>query len=581
MTFDDLGLNSKLTKAVRALGFETPMPIQQAAIPKILNGESDLVGLAQTGTGKTAAFGLPMLQLIDDRSSHLQGLVICPTRELCLQITQDLTLYARYLQKARIVAVYGGADMAEQIRQIKAGAQIIVATPGRLLDLMNRRVVSATHVRFAVLDEADEMFGMGFCEDIDDILSRTPSTRRVWLFSATMPPAAARIAKTYMREPVEITIGRRNQGAENIHHAYYVIKEVNRYAALKRLIDFEPGIYGLIFCRTRAETRKVAENLARDGYNAEALHGDMSQEQRSQVMRKYRERTVRLLVATDVAARGIDVEEISHVIHYNLPDESERYTHRSGRTARAGKSGASLILVNSREVKRMPELERRVGVRFTEAKVPCGSDICAKQVAAMADRVAAVNVDPEEISPYLPSVYKAFDRMSKEELIQRVLSLEFNRFFGDYRDSVDLNLAGRKAVKGKISGKEKTKTVSKTVPDRKVQRFFINIGRLDNINEGAIVRWVCDKTGIRSSKIGQIDLKREFSFFDVDQRVAQKVSKGLHKAKLDNRVVTIQPVERSGAPVSKKRRRRKHKVSLSGRRVAGRARSSAGERAVA
>lgn len=549
MKFNDLGLNPNLMKAIESLGFEEPTPIQKAAIPKIMDGRSDLVGLAQTGTGKTAAFGLPMLHLMDAGVSVLQGLVICPTRELCLQITNDLTQYARYMENIQITAVYGGANMAEQIRKIKRGAQIVVATPGRLLDLLNRGVVPTPHIRFVVLDEADEMFSMGFQEDINDILKRTPETKQTWLFSATMPSAAARIAKTYMHDPVEVTVGRRNIGAENIHHACYVIKEKDRYPALKRLIDFEPDIYGLIFCRTREETRSVAEKLVKDGYNAEALHGDLSQEQRNQVMRKYRERTLQLLVATDVAARGIDVEDISHVIHYNLPDEPDRYTHRSGRTARAGKSGASMMLVNTREVRRVPELERRVKIQFTMGKIPQGREICEKQLLAMVNRMAAVDVNHNDIAPYLPSVYNAVADLTKEELIQRFVSMEFNRFLNYYRDTGDLNARSAPAAKPVKS--------SKRISSREAQRFFINIGRLDNINEGAIVRWVCEETGIRADKIGQIDLKREFSFFDVDKRVAQKVVKGLKNAKLDNRAINLQPVENVKPAPAKKSRHRK------------------------
>ena len=563
MTFDELGLNPKLLKAVHSLGFTTPTPIQQSAIPDLLEGRSDLVGLAQTGTGKTAAFGLPMLQLIDPKKAVTQGVVICPTRELCVQITADLKRLACYLKQLDIVPVYGGAGMANQIRQIKRGAQLIVATPGRLLDLMHRGVVPTSQIRFVVLDEADEMFTMGFQEDIDEILKRTPDTRRTWLFSATMPAAAERIAKTYMQDPIELSVGQRNRGAENIEHIYYVIKEKDRYAALKRLIDFEPDIYGLVFCRTRAETRTVAEKLSHEGYNAEALHGDLSQDQRSRVMRGFRDRTLHILVATDVAARGIDVEDISHVIHYNLPDDTERYTHRSGRTARAGKSGFSLMLVNSREVRRLSEIERRAGVRLERGKIPQGRDICEKQLLAIVKKMAAVEVRQSDIASYLPLAQKALQNLNKEELIQRFVSVEFNRFLNDYRDSHDLNV---RAVKPK----ERAGRVSEK-PDKDVRRFFINIGRLDKINEGAIVRLVCDKTGIGSKKIGQINLKREFSFFDVDERVADKVLHGLKNAKLDNRSVTIKPMAHTptesrrsnGKSISKKyssRTNRRHRA---------------------
>ncbi len=559
MKFDDLGLNPKLLQAIQTLGFIEPTAIQKAAIPKIMDGQSDLVGLAQTGTGKTAAFGLPMLHLMDTEAPRLQGLVICPTRELCLQITGDLTQYARYLPSVQVTAVYGGASMSEQIRKIKHGSQVIVATPGRLIDLMNRGTVNTTHIRFVVLDEADEMFSMGFQEDINDILKRTPETKRTWLFSATMPSSAARIAKTYMHDPVEVTVGKRNIGAENIRHTYYVIREVDRYAALKRLIDFEPQIYGLIFCRTRAETSSVAEKLLKDGYHAEALHGDLSQEQRNHVMRKYRDRTLQILVATDVAARGIDVEDITHVIHYNLPDESERYTHRSGRTARAGKSGVSLMLVNTREARRVPELERRAGMKFEKGKIPQGREICEKQLYAMVDKMVAVDVNQKEIAPYLPPVYQALESLSKEDLIQRFVSAEFNRFLDYYRAAGDLNAGSTRSSDNTRSAdstrSSAPKRSSKRTPAEDMQRFRIDIGRQNKINEGAIVRWVCDKAGIRSNKIGQIDLKGDFSFFDVDKRVAQKVFNSLKNSKLDDRPVTIQPAETATPRITDKKSR--------------------------
>ena len=563
MTFEAFGLQPALLKAVQSLGFTTPTPIQRAVIPPLLKGQSDLVGMAQTGTGKTLAFGLPMLQLMHPKKAGAQGVVICPTRELCVQITDDLKRLACNLKQMDIVPVYGGAGMAEQIRRIKRGASLLVATPGRLLDLMRRGVVSTQNIKFVVLDEADEMFSMGFQEDLDDILKRTPATRRTWLFSATMPAGAERIAKTYMRDPLEVSIGQRNGGAENIEHVYYVVKEKDRYEALKRLIDFEPDIFGLVFCRTRVETQTVAEKLCRDGYNAEALHGDLSQEQRSRVMRGYRDRTLQILVATDVAARGIDVDDISHVIHYNLPDDTERYTHRSGRTARAGKSGFSLMLVSPREVHRLSGIQQQAGRRFERGTIPQGIDICEKQLLSIVDRMAAVEVRHADIEAYLPLVKKALGNLSKEELLERLVSVEFNRFLNDYRNSDDLNVAPPKPKK-----KAERFSVSESKDNR---RFFINIGRLDKINEGAIVRWVCDKTGISSKKIGQIDLKREFSFFDVDKQVAGKVLNGLKNAKLENRVVTIKPVDKRpmesgqpfGKPISKKhspRSNRRHRA---------------------
>ena len=534
MNFSELELNQSLLKGLEALGFQKPTPTQERVIPPLMSGPTDLVGLAQTGTGKTAAFGLPLLQMAAFDPPGPRGLVICPTRELCLQITRDLSQFARFIEDVRIIAVYGGASMGEQIRLLKKGAHIIVATPGRLLDLIRRKAVLTGNIQVCVLDEADEMLSMGFQEELDEILRQTPPTKRTWLFSATMPPGAARLAKAYMTDPLEVIAGKRNMGADNIHHTCYVIKEKDRYPALKRLIDYAPDIYGLIFCRTREETRSVAERLMKDGYNAEALHGDLSQDQRNTILRKFRERTLQILVATDVAARGLDVEDITHVINYNLPDEAERYTHRSGRTARAGKSGLSMLLVNTREARRISDLERRAGVRFTMDSIPSGRDICEKQLMAMVEKMVRVDVNHQEIEPYLSPVYKALQNLGKEELIQRFVSVEFNRFLDYYRDSGDLN--AYRAVKT-----EKTKPAArqKHTPGNGMRRMFISVGRLDNIRAGAIVRLVCDKAGIRSDKIGQIDLKRQFSLFDVDRLVAAKVLKALKGAKLDKRTIEV------------------------------------------
>jgi ATP-dependent RNA helicase DeaD len=519
MRFNKLRLKEELLKAIDDLGFEYPTPIQEKVIPEILDGYADLVGLAQTGTGKTAAFGLPMIQLVDFELRKLQGLVLCPTRELCLQITDDLNRYGKYIKGFRIVAVYGGASIREQIRQLKKGAQIVVATPGRMLDLLNRKALSLTGIKYAVLDEADEMLNMGFKEDIDAILSQTPSHKRTWLFSATMPAAAERLAGAYMSNPVQITLGTRNKVAENIEHTCYVINEKDRYQALKRLIDYVPDIFGLIFCRTRDETRIVAEKLMKDGYNAEALHGDLSQGQRNCVMGKFRARTLQVLVATDVAARGLDVDDITHVINYNLPDEPERYTHRSGRTARAGKSGASVVLINTREIARIKDLERHSDIRFHFAKIPGGRSICEKQLYALVDKMVRVDVNGQEIQEYLPPVYEALSSFSKEELIQRFVSTEFNRFLDYYRDAGNINAEVRK--------RDQPSHREKKLAKKKTQRFFINVGRLDKLREKAIARLVCDKAGIPPDKLGTIALKREFSFFDVEKSVAKKVLKSL------------------------------------------------------
>lgn len=541
-----------MVKAVEGLGFQTPMPIQEKAIPALLSGERDFVGLAQTGTGKTGAFGLPLIQRIDLALPRPQGIVMCPTRELCLQITDDLKKFAKHVKDISIVAVYGGASISYQTRQLKNGTQIIVATPGRLLDLIDRKAVNLSRISYAVLDEADEMLNMGFQEDIDSILGKMPGHRRVWLFSATMPEEVAGIARNYLTDPVEVTVGGRNRSPKNIEHTCYVIREKHRYQGLKRIIDFTPEMFGLVFCRTRKETQTVAEALMQDGYQAEALHGDLSQAQRDYVMRKFRHGTVRILVATDVAARGLDVEDITHVIHYNLPDEAETYTHRSGRTARAGKSGASIALINTKEMRRVRELEKRGNIRFEFGKIPDGRVICEKQLFGLVEKIVHTDVNQEEIADYLPAVYDALGRFDKEELIKRFVSAEFNRFLEYYRHAGDINVktgpetaAASKPTKRKYRLKEK-----------KTQRFFINVGRLDKINEGAIVRLICDKSGIRSSMIGEIDLNREFSFFEVEKSTAGRVRNSFNNARLDGRPVQVRKVLKK-----KKHRKGKRRIS--------------------
>jgi ATP-dependent RNA helicase DeaD len=528
MDFTTFGLTPEIVRALDQLGLARATAIQKAAIPRMLNDDTDIIGLAQTGTGKTAAYGLPLIQVIDSASPTLQGLVLCPTRELCLQITDDLKRFARYTPGVQIAAVFGGADMGQQIRLIKKGVRIIVATPGRLLDLIHRRAVSLKAISHAVLDEADEMLNMGFQEDIDAILAHTPGGKRTWLFSATMPPAAAKIARTYMKSPLTISAGAANRAADNIAHACYVVNEADRYAALKRLIDYTPGIFGLIFCRTRIETQRVADQLMADGYQAEPLHGELTQVQRNRVMHKFRQRTLQLLVATDVAARGLDVNNITHVINYNLPDEPQRYTHRSGRTARAGKSGESIILVNTRERHRLGLLEAQSGVRFSYKTIPSGRAVCEKQLQAMVQRLVSTTVDDSAIDTYLPAVLEPLSGLSKEALIRRLVSAEFKRFGDDYRMAPDINVAVKKRTRPQSP-------VSVDPAGRR--RFFINVGRLDKLKEGAIVRMVCRNAGISAKKLGRIDLKREFSFFDVDQSVAARVLDALQGVKLDGRTI--------------------------------------------
>ncbi len=529
MDFTAFRLKPGIVRALDQLGFRQATAIQAAAIPRMLADDSDIIGLAQTGTGKTAAYGLPLIQLIDFASPSLQALVLCPTRELCLQITDDLKRFARYTPGAQIAAVFGGADIGQQIRQIKNGARLVVATPGRLLDLINRGAVRLETLAYAVLDEADEMLNMGFQEDIDAILKHTPAGRRTWLFSATMPPAAVKMAQTYMNRPATISAGPSNRAADNIAHACYVVRDADRYAALRRVIDYTPGIFGLIFCRTRLETQQVADKLMADGYQAEPLHGELTQAQRSRVMLKFRQRTLQLLVATDVAARGLDVDDITHVINYNLPDEPQRYTHRSGRTARAGKHGESIILVNARERHRLGSLESQSGVRFTHKKIPSGRAVCEKQLQAMVQALVSTTVDDDAIDDYLPAVLETLSSLDREALIRRFVAAEFKRFLDHYREAPDINVSVKKRrtrPHGVVNG-----TPAAT------QRFFINVGRLDKLKEGAIVRMVCHSAGISAKKLGRIDLKREFSFFDVEQSVATRVLNALQGVKLDGRTI--------------------------------------------
>lgn len=542
MDFKELGLNADLVRAVTALGFSAPMPIQEKAIPVLLDSRRDMVGLAQTGTGKTAAFGLPLLQGIDPSVSAPQAVILCPTRELCLQITADMGQFSTHLKGVHTVAVYGGASIVDQMRQIRRGAQIIAATPGRLIDLLRRKAVTMAQVSVAVLDEADEMLNMGFQEEIDQILDTLPRNRRIWLFSATMPSGVATIADRYLADPVKITVGGKHRSPKNIAHTCYTIREKDRYEALKRVLDFSPGIFGLVFCRTRKETQDVAAGLMQDGYDAEALHGDLSQAQRDYVMEKFRRTAVRILVATDVAARGIDVDDITHVIHYKLPDETELYTHRSGRTARAGKCGSSVALINVKEKYRIQAIEKRCRIRFDFGKLPGGPEICQKQLLSQIEKIVTARVDPADMADYLPAAYEALAGIDRDALIQRLVASEFKRFFERYRDAADINVTPRKpAGTGARTAKPKPPAKNR-LQGRKTQRFFINIGRLDKINEGAIVRLICDRSGIRSNMIGQIDLKREFSFFEVEQRAAGRVHQSVKNARLDGRTVKIRPV---------------------------------------
>lgn len=537
MSFENLGLSDDVLRAVKAIGFENPTPIQEKTIPELLEGSKDLIGLAQTGTGKTASFGLPMIELTDFDTKKVQGLVICPTRELCIQISKDFNNFTKFIKGAQIVSVYGGAGIVKQITSLKKGAHIVVATPGRLHDLIRRKSVDLSNVKYVVLDEADEMMSMGFKEDLDIILNQTPKQKRTWLFSATMPAEVSRIADNYMDSPLEIIAGKKNSLATNIEHVCYCVREKNRYDALKRVIDFYPDIYGLIFCRTRNETGEVAEKLIRDGYNAEALHGDLSQMQRDAVMKSFRSKTLDFLVATDVAARGIDIDDITHVINYNLPDDVEAYTHRSGRTARAGKSGISIAIITPAERRKLTAVENRTKVSFKQEKVPTGSQVCEKQLFALVDRFKKVDVDKESIAKFIEPAYEKLKKLTKNEIIERFISMEFNRFLDYYKNAEDINASNspqprKTSTKRAFTGNMKYK-------NGKTSKLFIGAGKLDNLNKGAIIRLVCDNAGIKSNHIKKIDILREFSFFEVESGYADVVISSMKNVNFDGKKVSV------------------------------------------
>ena len=556
MTFENLGLSGNVLDAINDLGFKKPSEIQEKAIPILLSDNKDFVGLAQTGTGKTAAFGLPLVDTIDFFNKDTQGLVICPTRELCLQITRDLQDFAKYDSKSNIVPVYGGSSIEVQIRSIKKGAQIIVATPGRLVDLIRRKAIKLHTVSTVVLDEADEMLNMGFKEDIDSILEQTPMGKRTWLFSATMPKEVRRIAKNYMSDPQEVTVGKQNSSAANIEHQYFMVREKDRYAALKRMLDYYPGIFGLIFCRTKRETGNVSDKLEKDGYSVVALHGDLSQAQRDAAMKKFRERTVRILVATDVAARGIDVDEVSHVIHYNLPDDVENYTHRSGRTARAGRSGMSLILINTRETSKIRQIENKIGATITQKPVPNPDDVCEKQMMALIDKVVETEVNEKEIEKYIPIISEKLQDLTAEEIIKKFVSVEFNKFLAYYSNAGNLNSAKGEKETHDRGNKKNNNRRSDRRRNEDMKRFFMNLGKKQNMNPGALVRLVCDSCGLESKNIGPIDIKGNFAFFEVDSDKASKVLNGLKNGVYEGQKLFVEAAESANSGGKGKGRRK-------------------------
>ncbi len=550
LKFSESGLRPEIIRAIEEIGFENATPIQEQTLPVLLNSTNDLVALAQTGTGKTAAFGLPLVELADANNTSVQALILCPTRELCIQITKDMDQFSKYLKGLQVVSVYGGASIEPQIKALKKGCQIVVGTPGRVLDLISRHVLKLQNVRWMVLDEADEMLNMGFKDDLDAILEQTPDTRQTLLFSATMRKEVSQIAKRYMRNPDEIAVGKRNAGAENVRHEFYVVHARDRYLALKRIVDINPSIYGIIFCRTREETKDVAKKLMHDGYNADALHGDLSQSQRDYAMERFRLRNLQLLVATDVAARGLDVNELTHVINYNLPDDLEAYVHRSGRTGRAGRSGVCVSIIHTRENNRIKDLERITHKSFERKSIPDGREVCEKQLFMLIDRMERAEVDAR-IDEFLPVIYKKLEWLTREELIKRFVSEEFNRFLAYYKDAKDLNVNVHADREEPSRRKNKIEYV----------RLFINQGVKTGMDAGSLIALINKHSKGSRVEIGKIEILKKFSFFEVDSPSEKLLIKALNKADFRGQAVVTEPADTEGKqPVKKKESSKQRKA---------------------
>jgi ATP-dependent RNA helicase DeaD len=532
-------------KAVAELGFTQPTPIQQKAIPVLLSGTKDLIGLAQTGTGKTAAFGLPLLQLVDAGKKIPQALIICPTRELCMQIVNEMELFKKHTTGIQVVAVYGGTSISQQIRDIRRGIQIVVATPGRLIDLIERKAINLAEIRYVVLDEADEMLNMGFQEDIEFILQNTPQRDSTWLFSATMPPEIRKVSKQYMQQPVEITVGKMNTANKNVDHQYFVTSAQHRYESLKRLIDFNPGMYAIIFTRTKADAQEIAGRLTREGYDIDALHGDLTQAQRNKVMDEFREKTLQLLIATDVAARGIDVQGITHVINYELPDDVEVYTHRSGRTGRAGKTGVCMSIVHTRETGRIRQIERMVQVPFHKLEIPTGKDVCRKQFFYFMDKLLQTDISHGDYETYIPMLQEKFADVTKEEVLKRVAALEFDRFLKYYENSEDLNTRERRDDR---RGMEKSDRPADRRRDGKGRdhggngnytRLFVNLGTKDGFYKASFLQFILDLSDLSKDVLGRIDMKEMNSWIEVDKGAAGKMVQSLDGKKYKGRRIRM------------------------------------------
>lgn len=562
MTFEQLGVSEEIRRAIEELGYVKPMPVQEQVIPYLLGNNNDVVALAQTGTGKTAAYGLPLLQKISLNEGiedtkyegiQVQALVMAPTRELCLQITDDLKSYSKYIDNLHVLAVYGGASIETQIRQLRKGVQVIVATPGRLVDLMERGVAKLDHVENVVLDEADEMLSMGFSESIDTILEQVPKERNTLLFSATMSKEIERISKNYLNHAKEIVVGSRNEGAENVNHIYYLVQARDKYNALKRVADYYPEIYAIVFCRTRKETQEIADWLIRDGYNAESLHGELSQAQRDLTMAKFRNHHVQLLVATDVAARGLDVDNLTHVINYGLPDDIESYTHRSGRTGRAGKTGTSICIIHVKERHKVRAIEQQIGKQFVAGSLPSAQEICQKQLMKVIDDIEKVEVNEEMIAPFLPEIYRKYELMEKDDIVKKMVSMEFNKFLNYYKNAPEILQPtgnGRdfeaKGKKQKGSERHGEKRQRSGVAEPGYTRLFINIGKMDGVNPRSFMGFLNRVSHGQQFHVGRIDLMKTYSFFEVPSEQAQAVLRTLNRAEYDGRPVNVEITEKAG-----------------------------------
>ena len=571
-TFEELGVSAEIRRAISEMGYETPMPVQEEVIPYLLGVGNDVIALAQTGTGKTAAFGLPVLQKVNPKDRRTQAVILSPTRELCLQIAGDLKEYSRYIDDLHVLAVYGGSSIESQIRTLRKGAQVIVATPGRLIDLMHRGVANLDAVENVVLDEADEMLNMGFTDSIDEILAGVPAERNTLLFSATMGKEIERIAKSYLHDYKEIVVGSRNEGAENVNHIYYLVHAKDKYAALKRVVDYYPRIYGIIFCRTRLETQEVADHLIRDGYNAEALHGDLSQAQRDLTMQKFRQHHTQLLVATDVAARGLDVEDLTHVINYGLPDDVENYTHRSGRTGRAGKRGTSISIIHLREKGKVRIIEKVIGKKFEAGTLPEPQEICTKQLYKVMDELERIEVNDTEIAPFLPEIYRKLEWLTKEDLIKRIVSREFGHFLRYYADAPVIEQPSGREDKGGDgkSRRERRKGDGSHQPEEGYTRLFINLGKRDNFYAREIINLVNRHVRGAKIEIGRIDLTNNCSFFEVPNEDADLVLSKMKRVKVGDRKVVVDTAERVDSASHESRPSRGGKSDRKERREGGR-----------